>query len=628
MSQTPHKVKKGLFYHLGRYFKEEHIELFPMRKSWGHYKPTQFLADLKAATDVALVGLPQGMAFAALAGLPIVYGIMCATLGTLVAPLFTRSQLTIAGPSNATAFMLASFFLAHPGLSPEQKYQIVPVILCLVGILCIIAAFVKVTELMQFISKSVLVGYISGAALLIIISQVRYVLGIDKLLSQYFQLTGGGRSFFSMLEGVFSHVTRLSWQPVSLSLLTLGLFYFFRKRFKALPTFALVLIIMSLVNLALSHPVTGGFFAPIDKLTGFTLSDLQLHVPSLFDANIFNLLYDVIAVVMGIAFLCLLEQTLMTKSLSTKTREKVNLNQDAFAVGMTNLALSFCPSLPSSASLTRSVLNYTSGAATRFSSFFCGIICLGITLLLAFVPITSYIPTCVLATLVIGNALNLFDAKAIRICLRSTPGDAVVLILTFLAALLVPLHTAIFIGVGISVMLFLRKAAKPALIEYTMNEEGQLKELGHEKRVQPAISIVHVEGNLFFGAAEVFREQVQCMAEDPNLKVIILRLKNAHNLDATSVWALDELIDYTRENGSHLLISGASKEVYRILRKSGALKNLQQGTQRGERNIFLYSPDNPNYSTRLALLRAQQLLGTQHADVRIFVSPKKEAPQP
>ncbi len=604
------------------FFSDGKIDPLPVRRSFRGYRAPLARRDLKAAADVALVGLPQGMAFAALAGLPIIYGIMCATIGTIVAPLFSKSRLTVAGPSNATSFMLAGFFLAHPALTAVERTQIVPVIVFLVGLVCLIAAFIKVTELMQFVSKSVLVGYISGAAMLIIVSQIRYILGLEMPMREFFLEQGGGRTLFSMLEGLLSTIRQTDPRPLLLGGSTLALFYLLKRRFKALPNFAITLTAMSLVCLLLSQPWTGGFFRGTAMLEGFSPENLGLRLPHLFSPNIFNQLYDIISVVFGISFLCILEQTLMTKTLSARTGEKVNLNQDTFSVGMTNLALSFCHSLPSSASLTRSMLNYASGAATRFASIYCGAICLGVTLLLAYYPVTSYIPASVLAALVVGNALSLFDRKAMRICMRSTRGDAAVLWITFFAALLAPLHTAIFLGVGLSITLFLRQAARPDLVEYTMSEEGQLKELRDvSERAIPSISIVHVEGSLFFGAAELFRAQVQRMTEDERLKVIILRLKNAHNLDATSVFALDELIRFTREKNRHLLISGASKSVYRILKNSGVLKNLQQDCKPGEKNIFLYSPRNPNYSTRLALIRAQQLLGTKNADIRIFFNP-------
>jgi sulfate permease, SulP family len=126
-----------------------------------------------------------------------------------------------------------------------------------------------------------------------------------------------------------------------------------------------------------------------------------------------------------------------------------------------------------------------------------------------------------------------------------------------------------------------------------------------------------VEGELFFGAAELFRSQIQRTTVDPMLRVIILRMKNARHLDATSVMALEELIHFLRRQDRHLIISGAMKNVYRVLRNSGMIEVI------GRENIFLGSPRNPNLSTRNALKRATQLLGTTEADIRIFVDPSK-----
>jgi SulP family sulfate permease len=233
--------------------------------------------------------------------------------------------------------------------------------------------------------------------------------------------------------------------------------------------------------------------------------------------------------------------------------------------------------------------------------------------------------------LVIALSFSLFNFRHIRICLRSTADDAAVLMITFVATLLAPLHVAIFIGVAISITLFLRKASRPFLIEYEFSDAGELREMGEKRRRPiPAISIVHVEGDLFFGAAELFRTQIQRTVSDPAIQVIILRLKNARHLDATSVMALEDLILSMRQKGLHLIVSGATREVYRVLKKSGILITLQDGCDRrkGESNIFLTNPQNPNLSTRAALKRAQQVLGTDKADIRIFYDPSHKIATP
>ncbi len=167
-----------------------------------------------------------------------------------------------------------------------------------------------------------------------------------------------------------------------------------------------------------------------------------------------------------------------------------------------------------------------------------------------------------------------------------------------------------------SIILYLRKASRPSLVEYEFNPEGTLREKAADaQRQNPSFSIVHVEGELFFGAAELFSTQIQRTARDENLRVIILRMKNARHLDATSVMAMEELISYLRQSSRHLLISGLSKEFYRVLRKSGMVEVV------GRENLFVGSALNPNLSTRNALKRAQVLLGTTDADTRIFYDP-------
>jgi SulP family sulfate permease len=355
-------------------------------------------------------------------------------------------------------------------------------------------------------------------------------------------------------------------------------------------------------------------------------------LPILLHEGIFSDISALLGVALAIAFLASLENTLMSKTLAARTEERADVNQDMFSVGMANLASAMGGGMPASGSLNRSMLNHESGAVTRFSSLYCGLYTLGFALLIAAsvgwgVPLIDYLPRAALAALIIGQSCSLFNSRHIKICLRSTGDDASVLVITFISTLLAPLHVAIFVGVAISITLFLRKASRPYLTEYEFNEVGELREMGEtRKRPIPAISIVHVEGDLFFGAAELFRTQIQRTITDPQLKVIILRLKNARHLDATSVMALEDLILFMREKNLHLLVSGATHEVYRVLKKSGILETLQAGCNRdaGESNLFLNSPSNPNISTRDALKRAQQLLGTDKADIRIFFDPQKK----
>ena len=351
-------------------------------------------------------------------------------------------------------------------------------------------------------------------------------------------------------------------------------------------------------------------------LQAFSLRDLAPALPDLTDVRT----YDRVAMLLGpafaVAFLASLENSVMTKTLASRSGDQPDLNQDMFGCGMANLGSAFCGGLPVSGSLTRSMLNFTSGARTQISSLLCGLFCLAGALLLG--QAVAFIPRAGLAALIMGLTVTLINRAHLRICLRATRGDAITVIVTFISTLLMPLYIAIFVGVATSIVLYLRKASRPSLVEYDFTAEGHLAERPTAlHRSNPAISIVHVEGELFFGAAELFRSQIQQTAADPNLRIIILRMKNARHLDATSVMALQELTDFLRLDGRDLIISGLSKEVYRVLKNAGMVPVI------GRENLFIGSAQNPNLSTRNALKRAQAILGTSHADVRIFYDPSK-----
>ena len=584
---------------------------FPIRHHCKQLSLNTLGADSKAAINVALLAVPQGMAYATIAGLPIVNGILCSAIAALVAPLFASSRHTILGPTNATSFMLFSSLAAG-----TLGLEAVPFLIILVALLSFAGSILKLADLLQFVSRSVLVGYITGAATLIIFNQLKPMLGI----SSFFDKTDG-KTFPLLLAKIYQHLPQASWQPAALGLLALGLFFLLERYLKKLPNFALTLVITSGVA-ALFPREAFTFF------TDFNLADLSPSLPKINSvAHLFELTSTLLPIAFAIAFLASLENTAMAKSLASQTGDRPDVNQDMFSVGMANLVASCLAAMPASGSLTRSALNFSSGARTPFASIICGLLCLGATFLLALVPVVSLIPKAVLAGLVIAIAISLISPKNIRVCLRSTRSDALVITTTFLATLLTPLHIAIFIGVALSIALFLRKAAVPQMVEYTVHDDGDLRELGEKRpRPNPEISIVHVEGDLFFGAAELFRSQVQRIAAEQNLKVIILRLKNARHLDATSVLALADLIKFMREKERHVLISGTPRPVYRVLRDSGVLELLQEGTSKkeGSSNLFMFRPSNPNISTRDALLRAQQLIGTEKADISIFHDANKD----
>ena len=578
------------------------LDFLPLRKSLSGYRNDfkgHLLGDTRAGLNVALLAFPQGMAYALIAGLPIQYGIYGSAIAAMVAPVFAKSHYITLGPTNATSVMLLSAF-ASLGIVGTQMLSLVPLLILLVGLFIVVGAYFKVANFVQYISRSVITGYITAAALLIIANQIPKALGLN--------LVSNGATFYDSLTLIVSSIDSIHWITVGISLSTMVLYASLNRFFKTLPNVAICLITLSVLT-----ALTIGQDAEVAFLSGINASDWSLQVPSLSLTDIQLLASPALA----IALLCILEGLSIGKSLAAKTGARLNGNQAMFSIGMANIGCAFFSGMPASGSLTRSSLSATSGGRSVLTSYISGVI----VFIGAFVlgPYTRFIPQSTLAVLVIAIGISLLNKHAIRIVTRSTKSDAIVFGTTFISGLLMPLDSAIYIGVGISIILFLKKVARPEMVEYAFNDQGYLAEVETpEQRSTSEVSIVHVEGELFFGAADLFRDQMRRICEDPNLKIVILKMRNAHNMDATAVMALEELLLYMAEKKRYLILSEVKADLIRVLQNSGLYDTIEA------RNIFTDEPSNPTLSTAKALKRAKTHLGDTIANVSIYIDPVRD----
>ncbi len=549
-------------------------------------------ADLKAGSNVALLDFPQGMAYAMIAGLPVNFGIYSSALGSITGACFGSSRFLMLGPTNATAVLLLSGFLSL-NLSPEQRIIAMPLLLLMVALFMIVGALVRADLIIRYVSRSVITGYVTAAAALIIVKQLKNVAGITAPPSPTFveSVVALGRNLGSV-DGV----------SVLFSLGTLTVALICRRWLKFLPNVAVTLVVAGLAAAGLrSQGITLPLLTSVPvgswPLSGLTFS--------------YSLVQQLFGIAAAIAFLSLLESVSIAKSLAAQAGDRVNVRQQMFSMGIANAVNALGSGMPVSGSLTRSTLNYESGARTPVSS-----LCSGILLVigaLSLGPLIGLIPQAALATLVIMVGVSLIKPDTIRLLLSVTRSDSITFLVTLVAGLLFPLDTAIYVGVSVSVLLFLRKVSNPELVEYDFNQRGELAQARRpENAVTPAISIMHLEGDLFFGATDAMEEQLRQLTNHPKIKAIILRLKNAPNLDATGALALRDLAQQAQQRGVYLLICGATPPVLRILRKVGLIEVL------GPRNVFRYTPANVTLSTRNALRRAQELLQVKSADIMLL----------
>jgi len=589
---------------------ESELDPFPLRQMLKGYTKEFLKADFRSGLDGALLAIPQGMAFAVVAGLPLAYGITCSAVACVVGALLMSSRHSIYGPTNATAFMVSSYFAAFPNLNQLAS---MPMLVFLVGALLIFGAYFRVADMARFISRAVVVAYLTGAALQMFAHQLPVVLG-----QQLADAPGKpvARTLVSDLHAVLGHLQSIHWPSVLITALAIGCYYGFKRFGKRFPALTLTLILMSLIALMMNK--AGWQVATYSDLS-FTWRTLLPPFPDFTSGNTSAQFSQLFGLALSLAFVAMMENSAMARTLASRSGHSVDANQDMLSLGAANLACAYLSGMPASHSLTRSLAAYESGAVSPISAIVSGVVCLVAALTIG--PLVAYVPKAALGAMVICVAVALINQRQIRISLRATGSDAVAFLTTFFATLLVPLHVAIFTGVGISIILYLHKASQPSLVEYVFNEEGNLAEASQGGRQHPAISIVHVEGDLFFASADIFRTQIQRSCADPNLRIVILRLKNARHLDATCAMAIEELTRTLRADGRDIIVSGVLKDLYRVLKDAGMVEVI------GKDNLFPASPSNPNLSTRNALRRAQEILGIKDADVRIYYDPSK-SPKP
>ncbi|MDD2764904.1 MAG: SulP family inorganic anion transporter [Opitutaceae bacterium] len=580
---------------------------FPFVAELGRYSAAKFRADLIAGATLTLVSIPQAIGFSLILNLPPVPVIVSVIVGGFFGALFFSSHHHVFGPTSSISLITAATIASYTGPS-LPPLQLAILLALMIGTIQLVAGLLNFGEVTKFISRSVVVGYSTGIGVLLVASQLHNLLGFRVELGQ------------SFLLNLWQAATLLLEQKISLWALGIGLgtLVIFEGVRRLRPNWPEALIGLAVMGgaakvAALFHPRLpfalvqdeGALSAVLPSFAGLHWGPAELQaLPWLTSTAV------------AISILGMLEAVSITKSLAARSGQKIEPNQELAGMGVANIACGLFGAVPGSSSFARSAVNFQSGAATQLSSMLSSVVVLGVLLFVT--PVFDYIPVAALAAHLIRVGGRMINWHQIRVACRSTRSDAAVFAVTLGACLLLKLDTAIYVGIGVALALALQKTSTPLLVEYTFNESGNLAELTDPaRRAHPSISIIHVEGELFFGAADLFQEQVRYVAEDDNIRVFVLRMKNARHLDASAVMALENLHDYLQKTGRHLLISGVNAEVERVVRNSGLLKLI------GSENVFP-AESNPTISTKRALVRATLLLQTRRAGVRLFYGRQHE----
>lgn len=550
--------------------------------------------DLFAGATVAAVAVPQAMAYASIFEMPVEYGLYTAIVMTGVGALLASSKQLINGPTNAISIAMLSAVVV-PAIPAESRVAAAILMAFLVGSIQTAITLLRLGDLSRYISHAVIVGFTAGASVLLVLDQLKNALGLKAMGDHHDHFIK--RFWLTMTQDSPWH-----WQTLGISALTivaaLGFRWFNRRWRLGIPELLSAIVVAGIAVQWLR----------LDKSGVELISQIPRKLPKfqlpLLD---WDLSRELIFSATAIAFLGLLEAIAMAKSIAAKTRQKLDINQLCLSEGIANLSGSFFQCFPGSGSLTRSYINHQAGAATQWAGVICALV-VALTVL-AFAPLAQYIPRAALAGVLLITATRMIDVKDLRYHLRATRFDAVIVVATALSAILISIEFCIFIGVFLSFLFYVPRAARVECTELVLSDGGFIHERGQAKPLCTRMKLYNFEGELFFGSSPDFESQLEQIEEQLTDKtlVVVLRVKHLRNPDAVCMELLDRFITRMDSRGVHVALSGVREDFYKTLERTGIVKKL------GESKVFRELPAVWS-STTTAINWGYQIIGQQLCD--------------
>jgi len=539
--------------------------LFPFLAWWPSVNRDTLRADLIAGLTGAVIVLPQGVAFAMIAGLPPEYGLYTAIVTPVIAALFGSSWHLVSGPTTAISIVVFAAIspLAEPGSTDFVRLALT--LTFMAGAVQLAFGLARLGALVNFVSHSVVVGFTAGAAALIATSQVKHVLGIPL---------PSGSDFLHTWLHLGSHLWDTNFYVLAVAGTTLISAILFRKYRPRWPGMLLAMIVGSLVSLALDgarHGVT---------LVGQLPAQLPpLSSPDFSMATIKSLASNAFA----IALLGLIEAVSIARAIATRSHQRIDGSQEFIGQGLSNMVGSFFSSYAGSGSFTRSGINYQVGARTPLAAIFAAGLLAAIVVTIA--PLTAYLPIPAMGGVILLVAYNLIDFHHIQKLFRLGPSEATVLAATFFATLFLELEFAIYLGVFLSLTLYLNRTSKPRIVELVPDpddDKRKLTNIAHKPLAAcPQLKVVRIDGSLFFGAVNHVAEKLQKFGgESPGQRHILIVANGINFIDAAGAEALVAESKRRRALGGGLYLSGLKEQVREFLERGGFMEEL------GRDNVF------------------------------------------
>lgn len=527
--------------------------IFPATRWWPLVNRGTLRADLAAGAVGAVVVLPQGIAFATLAGLPPQYGLYAAMVPAVVAALWGSSRHLVSGPTNAISLVVFATMaqLAEPGSA--QYVSLVITLSFIVGLIQLAMGLARLGALVNFISHTVVVGFTAGAAVLIIASQIRNFSGVA--------ITAGA-SFFQTLIEFASRAAEIEPYAVLVGAITLAAGAAARRWLPRFPYMIAAMVAGSIAAYALARWL-GEAHAGIRTLGALPGALPELSAPRLSLDTLRTLTGAAIAV----SVLGLVEAVSIARSIALKSGQRIDGSQEFVGQGLSNLVGSFFSAYPSSGSFNRSGANYEAGAKTPLAAVFSA--ALLVLILLAVAPLAAFIPVASMAAILFLVAWGLIDFHQIATIARASRGEAGVLASTFLATLILHLEMAILVGIMLSLLLYLRRTSRPALRSIVPDPASPLRKFRERRPGEaecPQLQMLRMEGSLYFGAVDHVAEYLgQIEERRPAQKHLLVLSKSMNFVDVAGAELLAREARRRRARGGGLYFHGLRESASKML---------------------------------------------------------------
>ena len=561
------------------------------------YKWSIARKDLIAGLTVAAISLPQAMAYALIAGVDPRFGLYSAIVVTAVASLFGSSSHLINGPSNAISLVVFSALAFFDPDARLDAFQAMFLLAIMVGIIQILIAVLKLGDLTRYISESVVIGFMAGASVLIVMGQVANFFGLHDQ-------GNGHQPVLTRLAHTVAHGGPVNFFALGIGVGTIVLVLLLRRLVRQfhLPQIEMLtaLVLASGFAAFLGWSIPSAHGTALLSVVGTVPASLPApHIPDIH----WPWVSDLSSSAFAIAFLGVLEALAIAKSIAHQTGQKLDYNRQILAEGLANLTGGFFQSMPGSGSLTRSAINYQAGAVTRVSGIFTAV-AVAITILVA-APLARFIPKATLAGLLFVIAARLIDWNRLRYALRASGYDAALVLITAFAAVFISVEFSILIGVALSILLFVPRAARLRATELTVTAEGLVREKSPADPPATDLLIYDLEGELFFGAApelDRYFDELTHRTGKESIRFLVLRVKRTRNPDVVVLERLEQFLRASEARGVTVLLAGVRADL------SQGLQNLRFGEWLPAGRVF-YEEDRIYSATLKAVRHAQNLLG-------------------